>query len=169
MKKTFLIIIFAMSLCSSTFSQTNDSSYKYWMTIGFMADGDVRANFDYSFSYHSNFYKIGYLTKGTSLVFGGFEDDHLKIKSVDFSIGKRFQSKWFQAAIFAGPAYIFGEKLLLAPYSIEKFNAVGVKSDIQLLFRLANEVGLGFGLYGNLNVIKNYAGINVNITLGNGK
>ena len=164
----FVIIIFVVSFCSLTFSQSNDSLYKYWMTIGFMFDRDVRVNFDYSFSFHNSFYKIGYLAKGTA-VLGGFEDDHLKIKSVDFSIGRRFQSKWFQAAFFAGPAYIFGEKLLLAPYSIKKFNSVGIKSDIQLLFRLANEVGIGVGLYGNLNPIKNYAGINLNITLGNGR
>ena len=45
----------------------------------------------------------------------------------------------------------------------------GLRTDIQLLFKLANEVGFGIGLYGNLNFIKNYAGVSVNITLGNGK
>ncbi len=38
-----------------------------------------------------------------------------------------------------------------------------------LLFRLANEVGIGIGLFGNINPENIFGGLQANITLGNGK
>jgi hypothetical protein len=34
---------------------------------------------------------------------------------------------------------------------------------------LANEIGIGVGLQGNLNFVKNFGAVYVNITIGNGK
>jgi len=168
MKHTIIVILFTVLFSSHTFTQNKDSLYKYWITVGCWVDRDVRANLNYSFSYHGFFYKVGYLTKGESFPFGGFNGNNLHIRSIDISVGKRLQSEWFQTSLFAGPSYVFGEKLLITD-SIEKFNTVGLETDVQLLFRLADEVGVGIGLYGNLNFVKNYVGININLTLGNGK
>jgi hypothetical protein len=44
-----------------------------------------------------------------------------------------------------------------------------LESKIQLLIKPANEVGFGISFYGNLNPMKNFGGINLNVTIGNGK
>jgi hypothetical protein len=89
--------------------------------------------------------------------------------SIDISIGKRIQSEWFQASLFAGPAFVFGKNDIALPGEYEKFNTLGFETDMHLLFRPANEVGFGIGLYSNLNFQRSYAGINISITIGNGK
>lgn len=122
-----------------------------------MIPNDASAVLNYSFSLSDNFYKVAYFVR----------DNKYLINSFDISIGKRFQSEWFEASVFGGPSYIFGEK----PISFgdkEKYMTFGLQTDLQLLFRIANEVGIGLGLYNNLNFVKNYSGININITLGNG-
>lgn len=167
MKKYLLVFLLFFSV-NLLHAQKEEATYKYWMTIGFWIDRDVTANFNYNFSLDNNFYKVGYLTKGYSFPFGGFGSGNILIRSIDISIGRRLQFEWFQASLFAGPSYVFGKKLLITD-SIEKFNTVGLETEIQLLFRPSNEVGIGIGLYGNINFIKNYVGININLTLGNGK
>ena len=167
MKKNLLglLILFSVNFLHA---QKEENLYKYWMTVGSWVDRDLTANFNYSFSIGNNFYKVGFLSKGDSFPFEGFGSDNILIRAIDISIGRRLQTEWFQASLFVGTSYVFGKKLLIND-SIEKFNTVGLETDIQLLFRPANEVGIGIGLYGNLNFIKNYAGININLTLGNGK
>lgn len=167
MKKIFLIMIFFWTI-NFLFAQEEEETIKYWITVGCWVDRDIATNISYSFSLGDNFYKVGYLSKGDSFPFRGFGSDNILIRSVDISFGKRLQSDWFQLALFIGPSYVFGKKLLQTD-KIEKFNSIGLEADIQLLFRLANEVGIGAGLYGNLNSVKNYIGINVNLTIGNGK
>ena len=163
-----MLLLFSGNLL---FAQEEDTTYKYWITIGGMLNNDlVSGNLNYSFSLGSHFYKAGYFTRG------GFSlsnnravgKDGYLYNTIDISIGKRLQSEWFQAAFFVGPSYLFGKKEL-SEDNFENYNTVGLESDIQLLFRPANDVGVGIGLYGNLNFEKNYAGLNVNITLGNGK
>ncbi len=155
-------------LVKTSYAQERDTSYKYWMTIGGWIDRDVNLNFNYSFSLGPDFYKVGYFIRG------GFSQNPIPstngylYHSVDISIGKRLQSKWFQASLFAGPSYIFGEKRVAANNN-EKYNTIGLETDLQLLFRLADEVGIGLGLFGNLNFEKNFTGFDINLTLGNGK
>jgi hypothetical protein len=144
-----------------------DAAYKYWMTVGFMPTRDGTLNFNYSFSLGENFYKVDYIKK-ENIIFGGFDSDGFRFNSCALSIGRRFQSKWFQANFFAGPAYVYGKKYININKN-EKFRTAGLQMDAQLLFRLANEVGFGVGLFANLNFIKNFTGFDVNITLGNGK
>ena len=165
-KNLFIISIFVFT--SFLHAQNEENSYKYWMTIGFWAHRDVNINANYCFSLMTNYYKVGYFMRGGLSEEPTTDEDGYLIQSIDLSIGKRLQSKWFQASLFGGPAFVFGKRRI-SVFNDEKFNTVGLETDIQLLFRLANEVGLGVGLYGNLNFIKNYAGININITLGNGK
>ena len=170
MKKLLMITLLLLSE-NLLFAQEEDTVYKYWMTVGWMFNNDLMSsNLNYSFSLGNNFYKIGYFGRG------GFSlsdtptvgRDGYLYNTIDISIGKRFQSEWFQAAFFVGPSYLFGKKEL-SEDNFENYNTVGLESDIQLLFRLADEVGVGVGLYGNLNFEKSYAGMNINITLGNGK
>lgn len=170
MNKVLLVVLFLFSgnLISA---QCEDSTYKYWITIGGMLTNEVESvNLGYTFSMGSNFYKASYLQKGgfslsNNSVVG---NDGFLYNSIDISIGRRLKSKWFQAALFIGPSYLFGKKELTED-NFESYNTVGLQSDLQLLCRVADEVGIGVGLYGNLNFENNYAGLNVNITLGNGK
>ena len=170
MKKLLMITLLLLSE-NLLFAQEEDTVYKYWMTVGgmFMND-EISSILNYSFSLGNNFYKVGYFQRG------GFSlsdtptvgRDGYLYNTIDISIGKRFQSEWFQASVFAGPSYIYGKKRI-SQGNKEDYNTIGLGSDIQLLFRLADEVGVGVGLYGNLNFAKSYAGMNINITLGNGK
>jgi hypothetical protein len=166
-KNLFIISIFIFT--GFLHAQNEESTYKYWITLGsWFENRSITTNLSYNFSLGDNFYKVGYLSKGDDPVFGGYGSDNIKIRSIDVSIGKRLQSKWFQTSLFVGPAYVYGSKLLINN-SIDNFNTVGMETEIQLLFRLANEVGIGVGFYGNLNFVKSNVGINLNITLGNGK
>ena len=99
---------------------------------------------------------------------GGLANDGFMHRSVDISIGDRWQSEWFQSSFFVGPAFVFGEKKNVVG-DRKNYNTIGVETELQLLFRLANEVGIGLGLYGNLNFQKNFSGFNINFTFGNGK
>jgi hypothetical protein len=158
-----LILLTANSLLA----QERDTTYKYWMTVGVMPGRDGALNFNYSFSLGDYFYKAEYVKKGDTIM-GGFGSDGFFFDLFDVAIGKRFQSKWFQASLFAGPSYVYGEKYINTNRN-EKFKTAGLQVDTQLLFRLANEVGFGVGLFANLNIIKNFVGFDINITLGNGK
>jgi len=111
---------------------------------------------------------VGYFYRGGLLSNEGPDEDGYLFKSIDFSIGKRIQYEWFKASLFAGPAFVFGKRSV-SHFDYEKFYTAGLEADVQLLFRPANEVGIGVSLFGNLNIIKNYSGVNFCITLGNGK
>lgn len=168
-----IISVISLLLCSGNLlvAQGEDTTYKYWITIGGMLTNEVASiNLGYSFSLGSNFYKASYLQKsGFSLSSNSVVgNDGYLYNSIDVSIGRRLQSEWFQAALFIGPSYLFGKKEV-TENNYENYNTVGLQSDLQLLCRIADEVGIGVGLYGNLNFENNYAGLNVNVTLGNGK
>jgi hypothetical protein len=167
MKKTILVLLMFFSV-NFIYAQKGDSTYKYWMTVGGWVDRDIRLNFNYSFSLGNNFYKVGYFIRGGFSQNPSIGNDGYLYNSFDISIGKRFQSEWFQVAFFAGPSYVFGKKQI-SPDNDEKFYTIGLETDVQLLFRPANEVGVGIGLYGNINFERSFVGININITLGNGK
>ena len=153
-------------LCSASLlhAQADDSSYKYWMTFGFMfMNENISGNLGYSFSIGENFYKVGVLAKNED-----FFSPKYKFRSIDISFGKRFISEWWQTSFFAGPSYVFGDNST-SNGNKEIYESIGLQTDIQLLFRLADEIGIGVGLWGNVNFEKSLVGINVNITLGNGK
>jgi len=167
MKKNLLVLLILYS-SGLLQAQKEDTAYKYWMTIGFFFDADVTLNLSYNFALGENFYKVSYQKKGDAILGGGFNHSDFLFREIDISIGKRLQFEWFQASLFTGPSYVYGKRRFRNS-RIEKFDTVGLETDIQLLFRPANEIGLGIGLYGSLNFIKNYAGININLTFGNGK
>ena len=165
MRKMFLS--FLLLLTTTTFCQNNDSTYQYWMTLGMgVNQGGFTFDGDYSFSLGNNFYKVGYLFKDNKTF--NAESDKYFFNSISGSIGKRFQSKWFEASVFCGPSCIIGEKGIYQDI-YKKFTTIGLESKIQLLIKPANEVGFGISCYGNLNPMKNFGGINLNITIGNGK
>jgi hypothetical protein len=162
--KIAIMLIALWVFCIPIFSQDNDSSYKYWMTLGIMPlFNDVSVSFSYNFSIKDNFYKIGYQKKGNSITEGL---GHM-FNTIDISYGKRIISEWIFADFFIGPSYIYGEKL--AAKNRENFKTAGLQADTQLLFRMANEIGIGFGLYGNLNFERSYTGFSLYFTIGNGK
>lgn len=170
MRKILLVVLLLLS-SNLLYAQSEDTSYKYWITVGgmLMFNKDLASiNLNYSFSIDRNFYKVAYFSRGGVSQNPSVGNDGYLYNTIDISIGKRLQSEWFQAAFFVGPSYLFGKKELSAD-NFEDYDTVGLQSDVQLLFRLADEVGVGVGIYGNLNFENSYAGLNVNITLGNGK
>lgn len=169
MKKILLVLLIFFS-ANILQAQKEDTTYKYWMSLGLWVDRDISFNFNYNFSLGDNFYKVNYLTRGGSFISKGVNpgSDGIVFSSIEVSIGKRLQTKWLQASLFVGPSFVFGEKRINANLN-EKFKTAGLEIDTQLLFRLANEVGVGIGLFANLNFVKGFSGINVNLTLGNGK
>lgn len=165
-KNRFVVLIFFLT--SLLYAQQEEPTYKYWMTVGGWINKDVSLNLNYNFSLVNNFYKVGYFIRGGFSQNPSVGEDGYLFNSIDISIGKRLQSEWFQASVFGGPSYVFGQKRV-SSNDTEKYHTVGLETDIQLLFRVANEIGIGIGFYGNLNFTKNYGGININLTLGNGK
>jgi len=169
MKKFFFVMILLLFVKAS-FAQERDTSYKYWMTLGFWVDRDITANFNYNFSLDKNFFKVNYLTKGGSFFSRGNSPggNGIIFNSIDVSIGKRLQSKWIQASFFVGPSYVYGEKRINISTN-EKYHTAGLQIDALLLFRIANEIGFGIGLFTNFNFEENFTGFDINLTLGNGK
>jgi hypothetical protein len=168
-KLNFIFLLFLLN--TPAFSQDKDSSYngsayKYWMTVGMFVENYKGITFDadYSFSIGDNFYKVGYLSKGSFWSDSPSEEGQHFFRSINISIGKRFLTEWFQASLFCGPSYVYGNS-----YNNDSFNAIGLATQVQLLFRLADEIGIGVGMQGNLNFVKNFGAIYVNISLGNGK
>lgn len=165
--KTLLLVSAIFLLTLTTPAQQNDSSYKYWLTLGVGAiNTTVSVNGNYTFSLGDYFYKAGYMYRAG--FFGGFGDDGYTFNTIDVSIGKRFQSEWFQLNAFTGPSFVLGKKRA-AVINYEKYYTAGLQTEVQLLFRPANEIGFGIGLFNNLNFEKTYTGINLTITLGNGR
>lgn len=165
--KKHLLILLIFSTSYLVFAQQKDSPYKYWLTLGVsVINTTATVNGNYSFSLGDNFYKAGYMHRAG--FFGGAGDDGYIFNTIDVSIGKRLQSEWFQVNAFTGPSYVFGKKSI-TPGEYEMFYTAGLQTEVQLLFRPANEIGFGIGLYNNLNFTKGYTGINLTITMGNGK
>jgi hypothetical protein len=163
----FLFLFLTTTAFSKDIDSTNrDSAYKYSMSVGMLIENYKGITFDadYSFSLGDNYYKIGYLSKGSFLGDTPNEAGQYFFRSFNISIGKRFQSEWFQASLFCGPSYVYGNS-----YSNESFNTIGLATQVQLLFRPANELGIGVGMQGNLNFVKNFGAIYVNFTIGNGQ
>src|SRR5690606_16496657 len=175
--KTIFLAVLIISSYTVTLAQEEDTLHKYWITIGggFWPEQDISLNINYSFSPNFNFlsddifFKVGYLAKGGFSFNGvGVGEDGFRYNTIDISIGKRLLTEWFMACVFLGPSYVFGrERTPIGPY--DTFRTIGLESDIQLLFRPGNDIGIGVGLYSNLNFVNFYTGININITLGNGK
>jgi hypothetical protein len=160
-------VMLLMLVCmNSAYSEDRDSTYKYWLTLGFWADRDVSSTLNYSFSLGDDFFTVGYFDRSGML--GGLASDGFHFKAVNASIGERVQSTWFHISGFIGPSYVFGRKLISGG-SQESFNTFGIDLQTQLMFRPANEVGIGLALYGNLNLVRNYSGFRFMLTFGNGK
>ncbi len=168
MKRYFLLlsILYSISLLQA---QEKETDYKYWMTLGGMFVGEnVSGNIGYCFSLGTNFYKVGYLIQDKFRSFGGGSVETADFNSIDISIGKSFQTEWWQVAFFVGSSYVFGAKSISNDFR-ENYDTIGLQTDIQLLFRYANELGIGLGLWGNINIKNSSAGVNINLTIGNGK
>lgn len=152
-------------------AQDKNSDYKYWFTWGGMFyNKTATGNISYSFSLGDNFYKVGYLLHNVSKhswISSG-NSENADINAISISVGKRFQSEWWETTFFVGPAYVFGENDF-PNVNNEKYDTIGLQTEMQILFRYANEFGIGVGLWGNLNLNNSYVGVNINLTLGNGK
>ena len=170
--KTLCIVCFFFN-ATSVYPQDKDTTYKYWMTFsigGWPNEQSVVLHSAYSFSYGNYYYKVSYFTKGRDLPFEfatALPNAYI-LRSVSVSAGQRFRSNWFEASGFFGPAYVYGRKGISSCID-KKVSSVGIEAETQFLFRIAKEVGMGFGFYYDLNFVKNFGGACVTLTLGNGK
>ncbi|NLT51274.1 MAG: hypothetical protein GXX85_10185 [Ignavibacteria bacterium] len=167
-KAVFLLCI--LVLTSKAFAQESDSTNSYWMTLGFFINpvdnSELTGNFDLNYKIKDFFYKVGFFAQGG--VLKQFGESGYSFRKIDISIGKRILSEWFHSSLFIGPTFIYGEKeQTMTNYTT--FNTVGLEANLQLLLRIANEVGIGFGIYGNINYEHSFAGASLYITIGNGK
>jgi hypothetical protein len=167
--RTILILFFVWG---TIISQDKDSDYKYWMTGGIWLqqylEGSVTLS--YQFSLEDYFYKVGYLVKGAAALDGGFTTnaDGFLFRSVNISIGDRLEDRYYQIATFIGPSFVFGENRKNND-EIVNFSTVGLQFDTEIVFKPVSEIGLGLGIYGNLNFKQPFYGMNVLINIGNGK
>ena len=124
MRSLFLLFLVLIPLRLIS-AQEEDTEYKYWMTLGV---GIINTTLDlsYSFSIEDYFYKAGYLRRGGLFTTTG-RDGYL-YNAVNISIGKRLQSEWFQASLFTGPSYLFGERKAAGESNV-RFNSIGLESD----------------------------------------
>ena len=168
--KPFILLLLGLACAPSTFAQGQDSTYKYWMTLGVGIDRDWSSSVSYSFSWGDNFYRVSFLDRGASrwLKPGGLDEDGYLFKAIDFGIGGRIQSGWFRMSEFVGPSFLFGRKQL--PGNVDgPFTSVGISLDAEFMFRPADEIGMGVALFGNGNFEKSFMGYNIRISFGNGK
>ena len=169
MKKIFFLLLLVLII--PTFGQENDTTYKYWMTLGTLAENyDFTFHAGYCFSIGSNFYKAGYYLKGNLLPGDNLdaEPGRSAFRSFSALMGKRTQSKWFAAYAFGGLAYVDGSRGIKT-YGDKKIHTIGLQTEVYLLFRIANEIGVGVSGMGNVNATRCFVASAVTFTIGNGK
>lgn len=169
MKKILFLLLFILMM--PAFCQENDTTYKYWLPIGVqMETGNFTFHTGYCFSVANNFYKAGYFLKGDILPSGYSKADPGKYVFRSFSalMGKRTQTKWFAAYAFGGLSYVEGSKGISSGID-KKIHTVGLQAEVYLLFRIANEIGIGVSGMGNVNATKCFVASTVTFTIGNGK
>ena len=143
-------------------------AYKYWMTIGFGGNGDVFAgNLAYNFSWNSFFGKVGYHTYGDELITRFHHGDH-EFRAFDFSVGQRLKSRWVNFTAFQGVSMAQVEESL-KPGETKKFYTPGLQTELQVILKPADELGMGIGILANLNPVHSYAVVTANLSLSNGK
>ena len=156
---------------TAAFCQNKDTTYKYWMPIGIETEPTYFTfHTGYCFSINDNFYKAGYFIKG-DLGPDGFltaMPGKYAFRSLSALIGKRAQAKWFAAYAFGGVAYVDGLKGI-SNGATEKIHTFGLQAEAYLLFRIANEVGIGLSGIANANPTKCFVGSAITFTIGNGK
>ncbi len=169
MKKILFLLLFILMM--PAFCQENDTTYKYWMTFGTQAENYYFTfHTGYCFSIGTNFYKAGYYLKGNLYPGDNFTPDPERyvFRSLSALIGKRYQSKWFAAYGFGGLSYVDGKKGI--NYGIYKnIHTIGLQAEVYLLFRIANEIGIGINCMGNVNATRCFVASTVTFTIGNGK
>lgn len=142
MKKTF-VILFIVNVTNLIFAQKEDTTYKYWITLGGWVDRNASLNLNYNFSLSNNFYKVGYFIRGGFSQSPSVGEDGYLFNTIDVSVGKRFQSEWFQASIFAGPSYTYGEKRI-SQGNNEYYNTVVLKVMYSCYSDLQTELELDY-------------------------
>ncbi len=175
-RATFILL--SISIFNIAFAQNDSTTFKYWLTGGIRIDDDLEGSVvaNYCFSFDETYFKVGFTEKGgASLFSSGFvlNSDGFLFKTVDVSVGKRVLSRFYMGYAFIGPSYVFGKKKLSdnTPGAIvtENISTVGVNVESGICLKPLDEIGLGIGLYGNINPVRSFTGMNFIITIGNGK
>lgn len=170
MKLVYLICVLSF-LTDQSFAQADSIKNKYWISGGMWMDDEFNGsiNINYCFSYENYFFKTGYIVNGASSTISGniiLNKEGYIFRNISFSIGNRLKEEYYQSNIFIGPSISFGKQRTLN--RDKYFTALGVLTEAQLFYLLADEVGFGVTLYGDINYIKSFNGITFSLLIGNG-
>lgn len=130
-----------------------------------MNAGGWLSNFDngslhlsYNFTTHGHNFGAMYLIKGGTNLGGGWKEgeDGYLTHSLFLSYGLKHRQRFFQVSAMAGPTINGGKGDEDSAHPGEFLNA-GLGANVQALFTLLPEIGIGFELMGNLNPHNSYA------------
>ncbi len=143
-------------------------AYKYWLTFGFGWNGSSLAgNLAYTFSWDSYFGKVGYHAYGYELFSRFYHGEH-EFRSLCLSVGKRLKSRWVHFTGFQGVS-IAKVNEFVKHGEYKTFYTPGLQTELQVILKPADEIGIGIGVLANVNFAHSYAAVTANLLLGNGK
>jgi hypothetical protein len=176
MKKVYPVILWLL-LAQISSGQVKDSTYKYWMNVGFAINSSSMANIGGSFNgrFQNLGFQVGYqlISRNLGLPYQELFFKELPLKGINVGIGQSIVMPFAMLACFVGPAYVWGEELddnrtdVYGGHKTRQFRTVGIVFNSQIFFRPLPEIGIGFELYGNVNPIRSMAEARLSIQLSN--
>jgi len=167
--KQFILVVCAVSFLSfSAQSQDSTHTYKEWINAGigfsspFEKTRGIKFSFvlSYNFGWDNIYYQVGINGVKQPNVERYLDYD---ISSISFLPGLRTMNRWLHGSVFLGPA----------PTSTNKSNTttivwtVGLVLNLQGFLKLAEDVGLGIDVYGNLNTTQSVAALRFALHISN--
>ncbi|MDD2565086.1 MAG: hypothetical protein PHU27_12805 [Salinivirgaceae bacterium] len=189
-----LISLFVMSLFTfSAVGQINDNtvtefteSGKFWFDIGignyYTTDSDYEgfsSNVSFNMLNKSLLYKIRYMIHDELVIFNVTPSE--KYQEVGMLIGTGYSVKWFQCFVSGGIGLISGTQrgdiLYTTPsdwfslggtnyYEMDKFITPSIPIELELTLKPIKYMGVGFSLYGNLNLKQSLYGFTIKLGIG---
>ena len=97
-------------------------------------------------------------------------NDGYGFQVVNLSVGRRWHTAWTHASVLIGPSLLTGDQRHDAgTFTYTRVQTVGLDLQSLFLFHIDNEVGLGIGIYGNLNPVHSFVGVRLHAMLGDGE
>ncbi len=179
--KIIYILGMALFLTNSSYTQTKDSTYKFWLNAGSGLTNSpqnysIQFNWgiNYNFSFRDNYYQAGYQQIARTLGMQGndlFYKDFI-LRAVNVGYGQITYGEFFYWGNFIGPSYVWGDKPSDEPdhsgrYNVDQFSTLGLALNSQIFFRPFTGFGIGLQLYGNWNPVRTMAEILLSVQIHN--
>ncbi len=124
-----------------------------WGVGKFNKIGDsFHATLNTNFSVKKTYFQIGFNVTGI----------FYSVADFNVSIGQRLSGRFYHIAAFIGPSLVFSKM------GDGEFTTIGLSYNLQLVLKPLKQIGVGIGLYSNLNVNQNAFGIRGIIHFSNG-